>query len=73
MTELRLPAQENILVAINTLIESRIGVHEAMRADPISTMNLNSAKDRVKMAEYKLLMALDDLQLKPVFTGSKTS
>jgi len=73
MTEHKLPTQENILVAINTLIEARIGVHEVMRTETISVLDLNSAKDRVKMAEYKLLMALDDLQLKPTFTGSKTS
>jgi hypothetical protein len=64
MSTPKLPVQENILVAINALIEARIGVHKEMNSDPIYPMNLDGAKGRVKIAEYKLLMALDDLAKK---------
>ncbi len=64
MTTPKLPIQENILVAINALIEARIGVYREMSSNPIYPMQLDGAKSRVKGAEAKLLMALDDLALK---------
>lgn len=60
-TEVKLPVTESILVAVSQLIDAKIGLHVEMTRETLYPMSIDGSKARVRAAEHKLMMALDDL------------